>query len=101
MARQQLVRKVDPEILTRAAEIIKMLGHPARLKIVEVLEDGETTVSEIGELLELPQAIVSQHLAKMRGAGIVAGRRDGVNVIYRITEPKVWHILRCIRACDM
>lgn len=101
MAKRQLVRKVNPEILTRAAEIIKMLGHPARLKIVEVLEDGETTVSEIKELLELPQAIVSQHLAKMRGAGIVAARRDGVNVIYRITEPKVWHILRCIRACDM
>lgn len=101
MAKRQLVRKVNPEILTRAAEIIKMLGHPARLKIVEVLEDGETTVSEIKELLELPQAIVSQHLAKMRGAGIVAARRDGVNVIYRITEPKVWHILKCIRACDM
>ncbi|HEX9728836.1 MAG TPA: metalloregulator ArsR/SmtB family transcription factor [Gemmatimonadales bacterium] len=96
-----LVRSVDPEVLLRAAEIIRMLGHADRLRIVEVLETGETTVSEIQGQLGLPQAIVSQHLAKMRGPGIVASRRDGINVFYRITEPKVYHILNCIRRCDM
>ncbi len=97
----QLVRGVEPEILHRAAEIIKMLGHPDRLKIVEVLEQGETSVSQIQQVLDLPQAIVSQHLAKMRGCGIVASRRDGNHVYYRIVEPKVGHILGCIRSCDM
>jgi DNA-binding transcriptional ArsR family regulator len=99
--RRQLVRTIGPEVLQRAAEIIKMLGHPERLKIVEVLESGEATVSDIQEQLDLPQAIVSQHLAKMRGNNIVAAQRDGVHVFYRITEPKVNHILRCIRTCDM
>ncbi len=69
--------------------------------MVEVLERNEATVSEIQELLDLPQAIVSQHLAKMRGCGIVAARREGNHVYYRIAEPKVHHILNCIRKCDM
>jgi DNA-binding transcriptional ArsR family regulator len=98
---KRLVRSVSPAVLRRAADIIRMLGHPERLKIVEVLEGGEATVSEIQERVELPQAIVSQHLAKMRGAAIVAARRDGVYVYYRLTEPKVHHILHCIRTCDM
>jgi ArsR family transcriptional regulator len=101
MSTRPLVRSVSPSVLQRAAEIIKLLGHPERLKIVEVLEEGEATVTDIQEALGLPQAIVSQHLAKMRGADIVTARRDGVHVYYRIKEAKVPHILRCIRTCDM
>jgi len=92
---------VTPEVLRRAAEIIKLLGHPERLKIVEVLEGGEATVSQIQEKVELPQAIVSQHLAKLRGADVVEARREGVRVYYHLTEAKVHHILQCIRTCDM
>jgi ArsR family transcriptional regulator, virulence genes transcriptional regulator len=101
MTPKQLVRTVTPEVLRRAAEIIKLLGHPERLKIVEVLEGGEATVSEIQEKLGLAQAIVSQHLAKLRGANVVSARRDGVHVHYQLTEQKVHHILQCIRTCDM
>ncbi|MSR21596.1 MAG: ArsR family transcriptional regulator [Gemmatimonadetes bacterium] len=101
MATKRLVRTVNPELLRRAAEIIKLLGHPERLKIVEVLESGEATVSDIQEQLGMAQAIVSQHLAKLRGAGVVAARREGVHVFYQLTEEKVHHILRCIRTCDM
>jgi ArsR family transcriptional regulator len=97
----QLVRSIEPQHLSRAADVIKLLGHPERLKIVEVLEAGESTVREIQETLELPQAIASQHLAKLRGAGVVAARRDGNHVHYRIIEPKVHHILNCLRHCDM
>ena len=100
MATKRLVRTVNPELLRRAAEIIKLLGHPERLKIVEVLEGGEATVSDIQEQLGMAQAIVSQHLAKLRGAGVVAARREGVRVFYQLTEEKVHHILRCIRTCD-
>ena len=101
MTPTELVRSIQPEVLTRAAEVIKLLGHPERLKIVEVLERGEATVTEIQDILDLPQAIVSQHLAKMRGYDIVTARRDGNHVHYRIAEPKVHHILSCIRKCDM
>jgi ArsR family transcriptional regulator len=71
------------------------------LKIVEVLEAGEATVSDIQEKLDLEQAVVSQHLAKLRGAGVVSARRDGVHVFYQLLEAKVPHILNCIRTCDM
>jgi len=101
MATKHLVREVTPEVLRRAAEIIKLLGHPERLKIVEVLEGGEATVSQIQEQVGLPQAIVSQHLAKLRGADVVEARREGVRVYYHLTEAKVHHILHCIRTCDM
>ena len=97
---KSLLRGLDPELLIRAAETIKLLGHPERLKIVEVLEGGEATVSELQERLQLRQAQVSQHLAKLRGRGIVASRRDGVHMHYRVVEPKVRHILDCIRTCD-
>jgi len=96
-----LVRGINPDLLSRAAETIKLLGHAERLKIVEVLEAGDATVSDIQQALDLPQAIVSQHLAKMRGAGIVAAERDGVHVHYRVVEPKVRLILECIRKCDV
>ncbi len=99
--KRPLLRGIDPEALSRAADAIKLLGHPERLKIVECLEGGESTVSDIQEALGLPQAIVSQHLAKMRGHGIVAAERNGVHVFYRIVEPKVRHILECIRKCDV
>lgn len=101
MATSEQLRTISPEILHRAADIIKMLGHADRLRIVEVLEGGETSVSDIQDELDLPQAIVSQHLAKMRGKGIVEARRDGSSVRYRIVEPKVHHILNCIRECDV
>lgn len=96
-----LLRGIEPAQLARAAETIKLLGHPERLKIVEVLETGECTVSDIQSELDLPQAIVSQHLAKLRALGIVSAQRDGVHVYYRVMEPKVRHILECIRKCDV
>ncbi len=99
--RDRLVRGIDPGALVRVADTIRVLGHGDRLKIVEVLEHGDATVSEIREKVDLPQAIVSQHLARLRGHGIVAARREGKRVHYRIVEPKVRHILDCIRSCDV
>jgi ArsR family transcriptional regulator len=96
-----LIRTLDPKGLSKAADVIKVVGHPDRLRILEVLEEGETSVGEIQEKLGLPQAIVSQHLAKMRGWDIVESRRDGTHVYYRIIEQKVSHILDCIRHCDL
>jgi ArsR family transcriptional regulator len=96
-----LIRAIDPAALAKAADTIKVVGHPDRLRILEFLEDGEKAVGEIQECLDMPQAIVSQHLAKMRGWDIVEARRDGIHVYYCIIEPKVVHILDCIRTCDL
>ncbi len=92
---------LDPRVLVEAAEMVRVLGHPVRLRIVELLEDGEKTVTQIQAALESPQALVSQQLARMRSAGIVEGRRDGANVWYRIADSRVVRMLDCLRHCDL
>jgi len=97
---RQLVRGIDPAMLKRAADIIKLLGHPDRLKIVEALQPAELSVTEICEICGLEQAICSQHLSRLRQHKVVTARKDGLHVRYRVIEPKVHHILECIRQCD-
>ncbi len=67
----------------------KTLASPKRLEIINALKDGEKTVGELVEILGVPKANVSQHLAVMRHKGILKSRRDGVNIHYRIANPKV------------
>ncbi len=69
------------------AEILKVLGHPIRLKIVAGLCTRECNVKHIWECLGLPQATVSQHLALLKNKGIIEGTRDGVEVHYSVIHP--------------
>ena len=69
------------------AEILKVLGHPIRLKIVAGLCTNECNVKHIWECLNLPQATVSQHLALLKNKGIIEGKRDGVEVHYSVINP--------------
>jgi ArsR family transcriptional regulator len=69
------------------AEILKVLGHPIRLKIVVGLCTRECNVKHIWECLGLPQATVSQHLALLKHKGIIEGKRDGVEVHYSVISP--------------
>jgi DNA-binding transcriptional ArsR family regulator len=86
--------------LLRAAELIRLLGHPLRLRLAEGLDDGERTVSALQAYTGAPQAQVSQQLAALRGHGIVTCRREGAFVYYRLLEPRVHAMLRCLHACD-
>ena len=99
-ARPALLRRVDRQVLERAADIIKLLGHSERLVILEALEAGELTVGDICAACGLEQAICSQHLRRLRQLEVVACRKHGLNVYYRVVEPKVRIILGCIRAGD-
>lgn len=69
------------------AEILKVLGHPIRLKIVAGLCTKECNVKHIWECLGLPQATVSQHLALLKHKGIIEGKREGVEVHYSVINP--------------
>src|SRR5512136_1408151 len=69
------------------AEVLKVLGHPVRLKIVAGLCTKECNVKNIWECLGLPQATVSQHLALLKNKGIISGARDGVEVFYSVVHP--------------
>ena len=93
--------EIESDVLANAAEVIKCLGHPLRLRLLEALEHGEKTVTELQQHAGTTQAAVSQQLATLRARRIVDNRRDGTNVFYRIIEPKVTAILACIRSCDV
>ena len=69
------------------AEVLKILGHPLRLKIVTGLCTQECNVKHIWECLGLPQATVSQHLAILKNKGIITGKREGVEVHYSVIHP--------------
>ena len=80
----------------REAEILKVLGHPVRLKIVAGLISESCNVKKIWECLGLPQATVSQHLALLKNKGIIDGTRNGVEVFYRVINPETKVIVESI-----
>ena len=92
---------IDFRVLERASRVIRVLGHPLRLRLLELLETGERNVTELVLAAGVGQAAVSQQLRILRAEGVVGDRRDGPRVFYRITEPKVSKILACIRECDI
>jgi DNA-binding transcriptional ArsR family regulator len=93
--------QLDPRVLERASRVIKVLGHPMRLRILEALERGELHVAELQDATGASQSVVSQQLSVLRAHGVVEARREGPRVYYRIIEPKVSRILDCIRECDL
>jgi ArsR family transcriptional regulator len=84
--------------LDREAEILKVLGHPVRLKIVAGLMSQSCNVKKIWACLELPQATVSQHLALLKNKGIIVGKRDGVEVFYQVTSTEARNIVESLMA---
>lgn len=75
---------------TEAAETLKALAHPIRLCIVKgLLEKGECNVSHMQNCLGAPQSTVSQHLQKLRSAGIIEGVRRGLEVNYRVCDQRI------------
>ncbi len=89
-------------MIQAAAAMLKCIGHPVRLRIIELLDrTGEQNVTAIYETLGIEQAVASQHLNLMRDKGILARRRDGVNVYYRIDDPRVTQVIDCIHHCEL
>ena len=87
--------KYDLELFRRKAELCKTFSDPRRLMIISELRDGEKSVGELVEALQVPQALVSRHLAVLRHRGVVLTRRHGVNIYYRLVNLKI------IEACDI
>lgn len=80
------------------AILFRVLGHPARVRILELLRDGERSVGTLQAELELDSSGTSQHLAALRRIGLVTSRRDGNNVYYRVDDPSVFDLLAAGRA---
>jgi DNA-binding transcriptional ArsR family regulator len=80
------------------AQIYKILMHPTRLAILEVLREGEQCVCHMEAALGLRQAHISQHLMVLREAGLVADRRDGWNIFYRVCKPDIYQVIDAMNA---
>ena len=85
----------DREIYKLHAGICHTLANPKRLEIIDKLRTRELSVTELTEALEISQANLSQHLSLMRQRGMVTTRREGSNIYYSFSNPKI------IQACDL
>ncbi|MEW6187343.1 MAG: metalloregulator ArsR/SmtB family transcription factor [Thermodesulfobacteriota bacterium] len=86
--------KINPKILESQAAILKALGQPTRLQILDFLKDGERCVCEIFPAIEQEQANVSKHLSILKQAGLLESRKDGLRILYRIKTPEVFDLLQ-------
>ncbi len=84
---------------SKASKVLKALGHPERLKIIEFLKSGEKTVGQIQSGIGLSQPITSQHLRYMRNRNILESRRDGTSSYYYIASDLIYKLLDCVNSC--
>jgi ArsR family transcriptional regulator len=87
----------DKERCARSAAIFKTLAHPQRLRIFCCLCERERTVSELREECVFPQAVISQHLSRMRLEGLVLPERSGNFVSYRVADPKLLTLIETMQ----
>ena len=86
------------EALSQAAECLKILAHPVRLRIVQLLLAGRYTVGELAEDCEIPDNVASEHLRLMQRCGFFTSEREGRRVYYEIAEPHLQNIMDCIES---
>ncbi|MCA9163789.1 MAG: helix-turn-helix transcriptional regulator [Planctomycetales bacterium] len=84
--------------LSEAAECLKTLAHPHRLRIVQMLLSGQYTVGELAEACEIPSHMASEHLRLMQRCGFLTAEKDGRCVYYAVAEPHLANIMSCIEA---
>jgi len=99
MGRSKLAH--DEKRAAHVAEVLKALAHPLRLRIVAILCERETHVNDLAQRLEVSQAIVSQQLRILRMRRLVdVARKDGF-AVYRLAEPQLPELLRCMDGCSV
>jgi ArsR family transcriptional regulator len=82
---------------TFKADLFKALGHPVRIRILELLRAGEQAVSELQAELEIDASSVSQQLAVLRNRRLITGRKQGTSVYYRVVDEQVFELLDIAR----
>lgn len=79
------------------ADFFRVLGHPVRIRILELLRDGERHVSDLQAALDLNSSGTSQHLGTLRRQGVLESRREGASVFYGIKDPRTLELLEVAR----
>jgi len=88
---------IDLNVLSEAAECLRTLAHPHRLRMVEMLLKDRYTVGELAEACDIPSPMASGHLRLMQRCGLLTQERESRNVYYRIAEPCLKDIIACIQ----
>ena len=86
----------DPAAFAQAAECLKTLAHPVRLRIVQLLLHGRYTVGELAEDCGVPDNVASEHLRLMQRCGFFTSEREGRRVYYQVAEPHLQNIMDCV-----
>jgi DNA-binding transcriptional ArsR family regulator len=89
---------VSLEGLEQAAECLRTLAHPHRLRMVQMMLQGRYTVGELAEACGIQSHMASEHLRLMKHCGLLASERDGRKTYYRVAEPHLASIMECIEA---
>ncbi len=84
------------EALAHAAECLRTLAHPVRLRIVQMLLRSRYTVGELAEACAIPSHMASEHLRLMQRSGFLSSARDGRRIYYEVAEPHLEGIISCI-----
>ena len=88
----------QPPIYALKAEFFRALGHPVRVRILQLLREGERTVGSLQEALDLDSGGTSQQLAALRNQGLVESRREGTSVYYRVKDPRTLELLELAKS---
>ena len=101
MSNSGILNKKEAEKLERIANILKVVAHPLRLGIVQILEQfPELSVSSICEKLSSEQSLTSHHLKMMRQKGVLSSRREGRSILYTLKERDISLIIECLENCN-
>jgi DNA-binding transcriptional ArsR family regulator len=90
------LRLTELDGMSQAAECLRTLAHPHRLRMVQMLLQGDFTVGELAGACELPTPMASEHLRLMQRCGLLTSEKEGRKVYYRVVEPQLKSILKCI-----
>ena len=91
-----LVHPLPPPLVDRIARRFRVLGEPMRIRLLDRLRDGESTVQELTDALGTSQQNVSKHLGVLHSEGVVSRRRDGAHVLYAIADDSVFEICETV-----
>jgi DNA-binding transcriptional ArsR family regulator len=97
MATRTADKPIPMEVLERTAAVLRVLAHPHRLKIIELLSSRGLTVGEVAEAIGILPNACSQHLNIMKAHGVLSRRRDGKAIYYAVEDPNAINVLKCIR----
>lgn len=95
-------KNIDAHKLEKVANVLKVIGHPVRLSILELLEEKEPlSVTEIMDKIAVEQSLLSHHLTKMKDKGILESYREHKNIFYQLKDRQLLKIFDCMEDCDL